>query len=221
MIKLLLLALALLPHLSHASGFPLPADTIVSSVSQRAHTLGMTLSIQKFESKLSKAKLLAYYQKLWGANGVQSTMEPWDMLGAKLKTHYYNVQVQSAGMGSRGYLSISDLPKLLENKQISKAAMLGVFPKMGGSKIVDNQKHTDLLNTSNTVQIRNHFSVSANSQFYLNHYRHRGWVLQNDTQHSGLKGRVLLLAKGERKLSLTINNLAGESYIVANLSRAN
>jgi len=219
--KLILVLFCLSVNISFANSFPLPAKTIVGTVSKSAQALGMTLSIQKFESRLSMLKLLAYYQKLWGENGVQSEMPPWKMIGAKVKGHYYNVQVQTNGTGSLGFLSISDLPELIEKEQINHQTMLVDFPKMGGSEIIDNQKHSDLLNTSRTVQIRNKFSISANSQYYINHYRQRGWALQNDTRGSGLKGRVLFLANGKNKLSLTISSLAGESHIVANLSGAN
>jgi hypothetical protein len=209
-----------LSTLSFANSFPIPGNTIVGGVTQNAQSLGMTVSIQKFESKLSKASLISYYQKLWGDNGVQSELSPWSMIGSKINSQYFNVQAQSAGYGSRGYLSISNLPDLIEKGEISPDSLVDDFPKMGGSLIINNQQHTDLLNISKTVQIRNHFSISANSQYYLTHYRQRGWALENDTKLSALKGRVLLMAKGKDKLSITINSLDGQSHIVANLSWA-
>ena len=198
----LLVWLCCLSTLCFGNSFPIPGNTILGSVTQDAQSLGMNVSIQKFESKLSKASLLSYYQKLWGDNGVQSELSPWSMIGSKINSQYYNVQAQSTGYGSRGYLSISNLPDLIEKGEINAASLVDDFPKMGGSLIINNQQHTDLLNISRTVQIRNHFSISANSQYYLTHYRQRGWALENDTKHSALKGRVLLMAKGKDKLTL-------------------
>lgn len=196
------------------SKFPAPPKSQVQSVSDDTQSLGMNLRIRKFTSRLSPEQVIGFYQEMWPEDGALTPLPPWQMIGRAYKGKFYNVQVQSQGRGSWGYLSVSDLPERIEegNLQISKKD----FPMMSGSQVIDDQRHKDPHKSGRTLMISNRFSIDANSKFYLEHYQRLGWKVSGNTQGSRLRGRVLVLQKGNDLLNLTIQNLAGGTYIVAN-----
>jgi hypothetical protein len=69
--------------------------------------------------------------------------------------------------------------------------------------------------------INNDFSVASNGQFYRNYYRGQGWQLVADSKGSRLKGVAMTFSKGRQLLSLTINNIASSTSVVANIETAN
>ena len=196
------------------SPFPAPPKSQTLSVSEETQSLGMKLRIRKFTSRLSPEQVIGFYQQLWPEDGALTPLPPWQMIGRAHKGKFYNVQVQSQGRGSWGYLSVSDLPKRIEDNslEISKKD----FPMLSGSQVIDDQRHQDPHKRGRTLMISNQFSIDANSKFYLEHYRRLGWKVSGNTQGSRLRGRVLVLQKGNDLLNLTIQKLAGGTYVVAN-----
>lgn len=198
-----------------ADDFPAPPKAHVISVSSKAQVLGMTMSIRKFESPNTPQSVIEFYQSLWGEAAV-TDMPPWQMVGRSRGGQFYNVQVQSwNGRGSTGYLSVSDAPEKLEDGELGPTSF-GRFPRMGGSELLDRQRHQDLLNSSETYVFKNNFSVQGNSQYYLNHYQNLGWNVRQDTKDATPYVRVILLRKGSEQLNLTIRNLDRGTEIVAN-----
>ena len=197
--------------------FPVPPDAKVGVVSEQASAQGMRLTIQRIHSPQPIAQVLAFYKTLWADQGVVSALQPWTMIGNKIADKYYNVQLQSDSQDTWGYLSISDLPKRLQQKMIPKNLENVDFPAMNGSHIVDSQSHSDLLNNSKTVMLLNSFSVAANSTYYLNYYQQRGWQIKQDSAGSALKARVLVLANGGQNISLTIQRKNSHTLVVANV----
>lgn len=195
-----------------------PPRSQVISVSGNAQALGVNLSIRKFTSTLNIQEILGFYQKNWDHKGVKSQLAPWQMLGIRSGNKFYNVQVQSSGKGSWGYLSISDLVDQLEQgKTVINSA--SKFPAMSNSDILDRQQQSDLLNDAHTTVLANRFSIAANSQFYLNHFNNKGWDMTQDSEQMMKIGRVILFNRGRKTLSITLNRQRGITYIVANLSK--
>ena len=196
---------------------PLPPKTQLTQVTERALVKGMNLQISQFKSTLSVTEVVSFYQNLWPEKSIVTEFSPWTMVGSRSAQQFYNVQVQPQGKGSWGYLSVSDLPKQLQQGVFGKSTKQLELPAMSGSQLIDQQRHQDLLNTSKTWVLRNSYSVDANSQYYLNYYLQRGWKLLQDTRGSGLKVRVLLLGKAGQSVSLSVRADNGQSEIVANL----
>lgn len=202
--------------------FPEPPSSQISVVSDNSKTLGMNLNIRKFSSTKSLEDVVKYYQTAWGDQAATTIYSPWTMVGTRVAGQFFNVQVQRQGLDSWGYLSISDLPEKVEQQELGQFAPLkhSDIAAMGNTQVLDTQKHGDLLNFSTTNLMSNRFSIESNRNFYLQHYQGKGWTLKQDSENSLLQSRVLLFAKGSKSLSFTINQIAGETQIVANLIAA-
>ncbi|NQZ31302.1 MAG: hypothetical protein HRU06_08490 [Oceanospirillaceae bacterium] len=202
-----------------ASDFPAPPKAVVINVSAQAQVMGMTMSIRKFESVNSPRSVIDFYQSLWEGEFVVTDMPPWRMIGHSSHGKFYNVQVQNGnGRGAVGYLSVSDAPQRLDAGTLL-APSFGKFPSMGGSELLDRQRHQDLLTNSDTYLLKNGFSVHGNSQFYINHYQNHGWSIRRDTNNASPNVRVILLSKGNEQLNLSIRKVGRGSEIVANMTQ--
>lgn len=198
-----------------AFGFPSPPDSTVEMVTEGTKSMGMTLRIRKFKSRLSVEEVLKFYEQRWDKAVVVEQL-PWLMIGRELKGHYYNVQVQKRGNGSWGYLSVSDLPQRIKKDDFSLFGRSD-FPAPQGSTVLDDQQHKDPHKTGRTLMLSNRLSVNSNSRYYINHYVSRSWKITGDTQNSRMKSRVIQLQKGRRAINLTISNMYGKTFVVANV----
>jgi hypothetical protein len=201
----------------HASGrdFPVPPNSQVGIVSEQAGAQGLRMKIQRFSSTKQLSEVVEFYKQLWSERAAVTQFSPWTMVGNKIADKFYNVQLQSNSQGTWGYLSISDLAERLEKGEFPRVLNHVDFPAMGGSKVVDKQTHSDKISDSKTLMLLNNFSVAANSKYYINHYRQRGWQLKQDTVGSAVRNRVLVLAKGGQNISLTIGRNNRHTMIVA------
>lgn len=220
-----LLALLCLLAVSPAqavSELPAPPKARVSDVAGDTHALGMQLSIRRFETGRSLGQVLSFYRKLWKGRAAESEMPPWRMIGRLVDDHYHNVQVQAApGGGSWGYLSISDLPKQARKKKYSLDDMGNGFPRMGGSRVLDDQHSRDPGKSGRTLMLENGFSVGSNAGFYRRHYRGQGWRLVLDEAVAARgRGQVLAFARRGERLMIAINRNDDRTRVIANLEQA-
>jgi hypothetical protein len=202
-----------------ALDFPNPPNSTITQVSQSTTTFGLHMEIRRFESRLNKDNIIDFYSKRWKDTAAITLFDPWEMIGKVESKKFINVQVQNGFAGSWGYLSISDLPTAIEKNSIQAPSGAG-FPSMSGSQVLSDQSHNDPMKTGRTLVINNDFSVASNGQFYRNYYRGQGWQLIADSKGSRLKGVAMTFSKGRQLLSLTINNIASSTSVVANIETA-
>lgn len=217
-ISLGLLLWLLLPLSAHAGdGFPAPPDADVQVVAASTTALGMSLRIRRFEVDMPVEQVLEFYRNLWDEDFAETEMSPWKMIGSRRGDEYHNVQVQKNSAGkSWGYLSISDLPGRLDDKtysiQVGKS-----FPMMSGSRLLDDQLSNDVGKTGRVLLIRNGFSPRSNAIFYRKHYQRQGWeLLMNETTRPRQRGYALLFRKAHQTVGFTINEMQGQTLVVAN-----
>jgi hypothetical protein len=202
-----------------ALDFPDPPSSTITQVSESTSAFGVTMEIRRFESLLSKDKIIDFYNKHWKDTAAITLFDPWEMIGKVERKKFINVQVQNGFAGSWGYLSISDLPSAIEKESIQAPSGAG-FPSMSGSQVLSDQNHNDPMKTGRTLVINNDFSVASNGQFYRNYYQGQGWQLMADSKGSRLKGVAMTFAKGRQLLSLTINQVNSSTSVVANIETA-
>jgi hypothetical protein len=204
---------------SLAIGVPNPPDSTITDVSESTSAFGVTMEIRRFESRLSKERIIQFYSNRWKETAAITLFDPWEMIGKVERKKFINVQVQNGFAGSWGYLSISDLPTAIENDSLQAPSGQG-FPQMSGSQVLSEQRHNDPIKMGRTLVINNNFSVGANGKFYRNHYQGQGWQLAADSKGSRLKGVAMTFSKGRQLLSLTINQVDSITSVVANIETA-
>lgn len=218
--KYLLLFSVLLVSLPVWAGrdFVAPPNAKVEWVAPEAKVEGMQLNIRKFTVlNMSTESVLAFYRKEWKDESAELDMPPWKMVGTKRGSEYWNVQVQSgASGGAWGYLGISDLPGIIEKGRTVGGDRGKGFPKMSGSKVINDNQYNDIGKKSRTLLLQNKFSVASNVSYYRNHYVNSGWssVMDRPSQLNG--GHVLYLSKGSESLGITFSRAEGKTSVVAN-----
>lgn len=199
-----------------ADDFPAPPQASVESVAGSVTSMGMQLNIRRFTTENSPESVLAYYRSRWQQDASESEMPPWKMIGRIAGDEYHNVQVQAAGHGAWGYLSISDLPGKLQDKSY-RFPDGGTFPRMSGSHVLDEQISNDPGKDGKTLLISNDFSVKSNHDFYRNHFRNQGWEIVMDQQTEPRQAAyALYVTKGADSVTLTIHRQNGRTMVVAN-----
>ena len=202
-----------------AIDLPNPPDSTITEVTNNTTAFGVKMEIRRFESRLSREKVIEFYSKRWSDTAAVTQFDPWEMIGRVERDKFVNVQVQSGFAGSWGYLSISDLPTAIEKDRVQLPDGAR-FPKMSGSQVISEQRHKDPIKTGRTLVISNNFSVSANGKFYRNHYQGQGWQLVADSKGTKLKGIAMTFSKGRELLSLTIHRVDSKTSVVANIETA-
>ena len=197
---------------------PAPPHARVMTVTTGTKAMGMQLRIRRFETRQSVDEVLAFYHKRWKDHVAESRMPPWQMIGRLIDGEYHNVQVQArAGGGSWGYLSISDLPKRARQHSYTLSGMGKGFPRMGGSRVLDDQSSHDPGKLSRTLMLNNNFSVRSNTNFYKRHYQGLGWrLLLDEASAAHDQGHVLTLARRGEQVTITLNRVDGKTNVVAN-----
>ncbi len=213
--------LCLLPVISVAApDFPVAKFMQVDGVTPNTNQFGMNFNIRRFESRRSSDDVIAYYDQHWKGRAAITEYGVWSMIGINTGKKFYNVQVQNSSAGSWGYLSISDIPERLA-KQDYRLPGDKKFPQMRGSNVVNDQINKDLGKSSRTILLTNNFSVSANGQYYLNHYLNKGWSVVADNKNSRMLSRVMTLQKGHQVMTMTISKIENLTSVVANIETAN
>lgn len=200
--------------------FDAPPQASVQWVSQSGQIEGMQLSIRRFEvSSMSVQDVLQYYHNKWKERAAETEMPPWKMIGTVAGKEYWNVQVQPrSGGGAWGYLSISDLPDVLKKKKPfgSEANSRNRFPAMAGSQIINDFQQKDVGKKGRTLLIKNDFSVSSNANYYRNYYQSRGYHVTTDQSDIRTGSYVMIFNKLNQSVSLAINQVDGQTNVVAN-----
>jgi len=220
---LVLLSLLLAAPLRAAPDLVAPPHARVASVAGDTGALGMRLAIRRFESEQSPEAVLAFYRKRWKGRAAEAAMPPWRMIGRLVDGEYHNVQVQAAaGGGSWGYLSVSDLPRRARKGRYTLADLGKGFPRMGGSRVLDDQPSRDAGKRGRTLMLQNGFSVAGNAGFYRRHYQGQGWrLLLDEAVAARGRGQVLAFARRGERLLIAINRSdENTTTVVANLEQA-
>lgn len=198
--------------------FPEP-DAKVQWVAPYLLYNGVPMSVKRFDSERSPAEILAFYRRLWaggtaGPAAVEYPVAPWQNIAVARGKCFYTVQVQAAGRGSTGLLSMTealDKPRIVDSEK--------VLPMMSGSKVVNDIEHRDDGKTARTLVLRNGFSAMSNADFYRRSLEDQGWRTVSSYQMTTSKGPgiTLVMKRGLAEASLVITHKAGDTTILANL----
>lgn len=207
------LLLALLPGVAGAFGWPqppLPAGTATADVARRIVFNGLDMRAQTFQSRQSRTDVVAYYRKLWDGKVVVNAMGNAEVIGHQQGDYYITVQVSSFGNGSKGNIGIVDIASA--PKHFERGSGL---PRPMGSKVFNDIAYPDDPTPARTVAMRNTLSPAQNASFFREHLIADGWKPADAGQCAG-DDCVLRYERGDSKITLVMNRLAGQSQVVIN-----
>lgn len=215
----LCLLLGLLLPLSAAlarDAFPPPPDADVEMIAPSITSRGVTMTIRRIEVEAGIEDVLLFYRELWGDTAKESHLPPWRMIGRIDDGQFHNVQVQTRGETTWGYLSTSNLPAQVR-KNKPQPVLTRHFPMMNGSTVIDDQSHDDPGKKGRVIILVNDFSVKSNHNFYRRHFQAKGWKIIMDEQTEPRGQAFAMHANlGAKTISMTIAQQDGQTTIVAN-----
>jgi len=196
--------------------FPPPPDAYVEVIAPSITSRGVTMSIRRIEVKAGIEEVLSFYRDLWRGTAKETQMPPWRMIGQIDDGLYHNVQLQTRGDVTWGFLSTSNLPAQVR-KNKPQPVLNRFFPMMNGSTVIDDQLHEDPGKTGRVIILVNDFSVKSNHNFYRRHFQSKGWKIIMDEQ-TAPRGRAYAIhaSLGSKSVSMTIAQQDGQTAIVAN-----
>ena len=200
-----------------SDAFPPPPDATVEMIAPTVTSRGVTMSIRRIETDAGIETVLAFYRELWGDAANETHLPPWRMIGRIDEDRYHNVQLQTRGDTTWGYLSTSDLPGQVRRNQSAATSSTRKFPMMNGTTVIDDQLHDDPGKQGRVIVMVNDFSVKSNHAFYRRHFITKGWRILMDEQTAS-RGRAFALhaSQGAKTVSMTIAEQDGLTAIVAN-----
>jgi len=218
-----LVCLLLLPAVAAARypRFPAPPDASIQKMADEMQALGGALDVRRFESGDTIEEVSNFYKQRWkrGPDGDvgyrESLTEKWYVISRMERGYLLAVQIQpNASGGSWGYLSISELPALLEDRA-GRSPRSTPFPSMAGSVVLDDMHSDDPGKSGRVVSLANEFSLGGNVTFYRDHYRALGWKADMDLPVES--GHSLTYSTRGRTVRIVIQATEqGGAVIVAN-----
>ncbi len=180
---------------------------------------GIPMSVKRFDSEQRPADILAFYRRKWaagptGAAPVEYETGPWQNIAIARGKCFYTVQVQAAGRGSTGLLSVTeaeDRPRIVDSEK--------ALPMMSGTRVINDIEHRDDGKNARTLLLLNTFSPETNADFYRRMLQDRGWQAISSYQMNTNKGPgiTLVMKRGLAEASLVITRRGRETSILANL----
>lgn len=199
--------------------FPEPDNVNLQWVAPYMVYNGVPMSVKRFDSEQRPAAILAFYRQAWASTTPSAapqeyTVDPWQTIAAMRGKCFFTVQVQAAGKGSTGLLSVTQAPD--SPRAISQDRTI---PMMSGSTVINDIDHRDGGKTARTLLLSNGFSAETNASFYRQNLGDQGWKTVSSYQMTTKKGPgiTLVMKRGLAEASLVITREGQQTFVLANL----
>jgi len=213
----------LLVPMAHADSWPnliLPEGTKAIIVADQIDINRMPTRIWQFHSDKTPEQFLDFYRSNWtrppkeGAPPyIENSTEQWKIISRPEGDYMIAVQVDAKNkLVSDGMVSISQMKgRLVEKTLVSR---LPEYPKMSGSKVLQELTNHDPEKNALTVIMENGHSAAANRAYYKNFYESRGWTEIPVRIKQSISQDILLLQKGPLEASFTFVTTKSRTQVV-------
>lgn len=212
--------------------FPEPPKSKVEWVSNDMRVNGMPMKVLRFNSKVGKAEILAYYQAHWDIpdkslgipatakikGAVVSQVGKDTVIGKILGPFYMSVKVKDQGLtGSQGTMTTSMI--LGVTAEINPKGV----PAPSDAKAISVIESADFGKQSKQVLFVSRNSISSIKSFYQQSLPTSGWTLLDlhgdGRLQNGVSGYVMTFVKSKQQLDIIIGHdlQKGAAVINANL----
>lgn len=209
--------------------FPDPPKSKVEWVSNDMRVNGLPMKVLAFESQVSKAEVMSYYQALWdkydpslgipieakAKYAIVSSVGPDTVVGKVHGPYYMSVKIKDAPLStSKGTMTTS----LIVGVQPEINAK-GV-PAPSNAKPISVVESADLGKQSKQVLFVSQNSIGSIKNFYEQSLPRDGWSLldsHGDGRNvNGMSGYILTYVRKKQQLDLIIGNDAKKNATVIN-----
>ncbi len=200
--------------------FPAPKDAKVDIVSEDMVLNGITMSAWELRSQRQPENVLAFYRDFWaqGTNGqpgfTEQTLGEWRVVTHvdQKKGLVYTVQARPTIGGTLALLGVSNL---LRSRATPRTDLGSDIPKIAGSQVQNDLVAQDLGVFSRTILLSNTHSVQQNLDFYIDHFKRKGWKIEHGIAIGQKGGGALTVVDGGSRWSFTFSSQSGATQMVA------
>jgi hypothetical protein len=157
-------ALATAPAL--ADNWPqvdLPKNIRPFDIGQQVTVNGMPMRMQGFVSPAGPARTIESFRRSLGQPLVENQLGNKRILGRAQGEYYLSVQIEPAGMGSRGVIAMTNLKTTFEDRSDTREANERWLSRLpSGSRLISRMVSQDAGRLSNHLVIVNTYSESIN-----------------------------------------------------------
>lgn len=189
---------------------PTPPLSTEQPVADEIYRNGIANKITQFNSRLLSRQVLSFYRNKWSDKFSESVSGPWQQISRLEGKYFINVQVQDDISGSKGRITVTELPNKLPKVGVGIAMMTN-------SSVLNEVISKDKDSVSTVTLLMNKHTVDANKTFYISRYTQTGWKMQmeKDMQLEG-GGISLIFNKDADEINITINKVDGSTTCLLN-----
>lgn len=159
----------------------LPKDVQAFDIGQQVAVNGMPMRAQGFVSSAKPAQLVEQFRQSLGKPLVENTIGSKLILGRAQGEHYLTVQIEPAGMGSRGVVAVTHLKAAYDaqaDNQASAERLLSRLPS--GSRLLSQMASQDGGKLSRHLIIINSHSEALNRDRLKSLMAEDGFVFERE-----------------------------------------
>jgi len=206
---------------------PLPQRLQTFDIGEQMSVNGLPMRIKGFLSPLGSAVVAQSFREAWGQPLMENTVGRQLVMGQLRGEHYFTVQIEGVGKGTRGVIAITHLKAAYDTQEQAKLDRERWQTRLpAGSRILSRMTSQDGSRLSNQLVFENAHSENLNRENLAQWLAQDGFVLQNTfasegggTANSLGKGHLSLFFKGQNKeaIATVSRNSAGLTTTVLNI----
>lgn len=160
---------------------PLPKDVQAFDIGQQVTVNGLPMRAQGFVSPAKPAQLAEWFRQSLGKPLVENTMGNKLILGRAQGEHYLTVQIEPAGMGSRGVVAVTHLKAAYDAQADTKASTDRWLSRLpAGSRLLSQMASQDGGKLSRHLIIINSHSEALNRDRLKSLMAEDGFVFERE-----------------------------------------
>ena len=219
-------------QVSHAQSWPgiaLPKEVTAFDIGQQVSVNALPMQLQGFVSSLNPGKLAEVFRLKMGKPLVENVLDNKRILGRLQGEYYLSVQIEAAGMGSRGVAAVTHLKAGYDAQDQSRASREGWLLRLpSGSRLLSQMTSQDGSKHSQHIVFVNTQSEALNRDSLKGLLAEDGLSLERegvpDDAASGkssaniANSRVLFFkGQGKEAMATISKNNAGQTATVLNV----
>ncbi|MES2259667.1 MAG: hypothetical protein V4724_14180 [Pseudomonadota bacterium] len=207
---------------------PVPKDLNTFAIGEQLTAQGLPMRMHGFLSPVPPARLIELFRQSMGQPLVENTVLNKHILGRAQGEHYMTVQLEPAGMGSRGVIAVTQLRVAYNHRNESREQTQRLLSQLpGGSRILSQMTSGDGGKLASYAAFSNTGSTQLNAQRIKDMMHSEGLAFERETAAKdapssqasrNIRDGTILSFKGNGKEAIAsiFRNHAGQTIVVLN-----
>lgn len=189
---------------------PLPDDTEGEWVSRHMVHNGVPMRAARFQSRLTPAQLVRYYEQHWPGQVTVTDLGSKKIVAHGTQQHFFTIEISGGAAGSEGQIGIVEVLK-----EKPKAEPGADFLKPSGTRVITDTVYID--NPGRTLAMNARMSPFQADTFYKSRLPERGWRNEDNKPCPMMAlSCIANYSNGKEQMTLTFNRNGETTDVVVN-----